>query len=52
MEYLKIFFHILGFLVIYIAIDYKREKPITSLYTKKGWFIIFLMVFASILLRL
>jgi len=52
MEYLNEFLHIIGFLMIYLTIDYKREKSITSLFTKQGWVVMIIIVFATILIDL
>jgi hypothetical protein len=51
MEYLKTFLHLIGFVIIYFTIDYKREKEITSLLTKQGWVIMFVIILAAILIK-
>jgi hypothetical protein len=46
MEILKYIIHILGFVIIYYTIDYKRKKPITSLLTLRGWGVMIIIIFA------
>jgi hypothetical protein len=48
---LESFIHSIGFIIIYLIIDYKRKKPIVKLNTKRGWAIIALVILASMLIR-
>jgi hypothetical protein len=51
MEILKHLIHIFGFVIIFFIIDYKREKPITSLLKLKGWVVMLLIIMAATLIR-
>ena len=51
-ELIEILINILGFLLIYKMIDYKRKKSIIRFNKTSGWIIFFVITIAGILIKI
>jgi|DEB19_MinimDraft_2_1074335.scaffolds.fasta_scaffold01290_6 hypothetical protein len=48
---MNLFLNIIGFFIIFVIIDYKRDKTITSPFTIQGWVVMIMVILACLLIN-
>ena len=48
---MNLFLNIIGFFIIFVIIDYKRDKTITSPFTIQGWVVMIMVILACFLIN-